>query len=575
MGRQGSRSVTRSGQRLSTGAAAPAGTAHGHSATIGRSDFWSTGSRWGGHDCCVTYSDVLRLVRSGANVLHLASFEWERVQAWCVALSRDLGVPLWIWSSSSGMRSVDEHGKSSPQENGTEDPIEAMTRLRDAAGGGILLLEDIHPYLEPQHHQVARWIRELCRMTPSPRRLLALATPLPGLPVDLQKEVPTIELPLPGMDDLAVAARQAAERGGVEYHEDQALLQAARGLTVMEARLAFAQAADALGRLGPTAVPLVAREKERVIRQSQVLEYHEPDARMADVGGLENLKRWLDRRGQAFGPGAREFGLDPPKGVLLLGVQGCGKSLVAKAIAASWQFPLLRLDMGKVFGGFVGQSEGNIRTALHVAQALAPCVLWIDEVEKGLAGMGSSDTSDAGTTARVVGALLTWMQEKRDPVFVVATANRIEMLPPELLRKGRFDEIFFVDLPVEQVREEILAIHLRKKGREPDAFDLAALASESLGYSGAELEEAVHEGLFEAFAEGRDLETEHVRRALRSTYPLSLTMAEHIDQLRRWARARARLASPNEPERLPTQAMESVPRLPQETRNPFIPEPQP
>jgi hypothetical protein len=216
----------------------------------------------------------------------------------------------------------------------------------------------------------------------------------------------------------------------------------------------------------------VAQEKERIIKQSEVLEYYPTDARMTDVGGLDQLKEWLDRRGRAFGAGARDFGLDAPKGVLLLGVQGCGKSLLAKAIAATWQFPLLRFDMGKVFGGIVGQSEGNIRTALQVAQALAPCVLWIDEIEKGLAGMGSSDQTDGGTTARVVGTLLTWMQEKRDPVFVVATANRIDMLPPELLRKGRFDEIFFVDLPTRAIREEILSIHLKKKRPRPEGLRL-------------------------------------------------------------------------------------------------------
>jgi SpoVK/Ycf46/Vps4 family AAA+-type ATPase len=258
---------------------------------------------------------------------------------------------------------------------------------------------------------------------------------------------------------------------------------------------------------------------------------------------------------------------------LLLGVQGCGKSLLAKAVAATWQFPLLRFDMGKVFGGIVGQSEGNIRTALQVAQALAPCVLWIDEIEKGLAGMGSSDQTDGGTTARVVGTLLTWMQEKREPVFVVATANRIDMLPPELLRKGRFDEIFFVDLPTRSVREEILAIHLKKKRRNPNNFDIAKLAASSIGFSGAELEEAVREGLYDAFAEGRELLTDHVQRALDKTFPLSRTMRDQIESLRQWAKVRARLAAGQAPEPLPQDGSESsAPRLKQESsRNPFIP----
>jgi AAA+ superfamily predicted ATPase len=418
-----------------------------------------------------------------------------------------------------------------------------------------------------------RWLREIARLPASPRKLVVLSTPLAGLPMDLRKEVPTIELDLPGVDDLRVVLHDAATALGVRASDDEALLDAARGLTVMEARLAFGKAAAELGRLDHGAVPLVAQEKERIIKQSEVLEYYPTDARMTDVGGLDQLKEWLDRRGRAFGAGARDFGLDSPKGVLLLGVQGCGKSLLAKAIAATWQFPLLRFDMGKVFGGIVGQSEGNIRTALQVAQALAPCVLWIDEIEKGMAGMGSSDQTDGGTTARVVGTLLTWMQEKRAPVFVVATANRIEMLPPELLRKGRFDEIFFVDLPTRTVREEILSIHLKKKRRNPDDFNIADLVTRSTGFSGAELEEAVREGLYEAFAEGRELRTEHIARAIDNTFPLSRTMREQIDTLRQWARVRARLASGQPPEALPQENPEAnAPRLRQEaTRNPFIP----
>jgi AAA+ superfamily predicted ATPase len=517
-----------------------------------------------------SFDTALGLVRSGCSVLHVASLEWERVRGWAIGLAREVEARILVWSSSSGLLQLNENSVVVLDEN-LDDPIEAIKQLRDATENTLLLLEDIDPYLEPQHHPVKRWIRETVRLPSDPRRLLVLSTPLAGLPVSLQKEVPTLELPLPGVEDLEVVADQVARERGVRREKCQELLEAARGLTVMEARLAFGLAANQLGALGAAAVPTVVREKERVIRQSQVLEYYEPDARMKDVGGLQNLKEWLDRRGRAFGPGARDFGLDAPKGALLLGVQGCGKSLVAKAVAQSWRFPLLRFDMGRVFGGIVGQSEGNIRSALQVAQALAPCVLWIDEIEKGLAGMGSSDQSDAGTTARVVGTLLTWMQEKRDPVFVVATANRIEMLPPELLRKGRFDEIFFVDLPTKPVRKEILDIHLRKKDRNPEEFDLGRLADVSAGYSGAELEEAVKEGLFDAFAEGRELRTEHIEKAIKSTFPLSRTMRDHIEELRRWASARARLASPESPEALPQDVARDIPRLRQESRNPFVP----
>lgn len=522
-----------------------------------------------------TFQDLLHLSRAGATVLHFASYEWERIRGHAIGLARELSLPLCVWSQSTGLLRCAETGETSTLDAAQLDPLDLLKSIQAASEGGVWLLEDFHPFLREEHHPIHRWLRELARMTGEPRKIVVLSSPLAGLPAELRKEVPTLELEFPGVDDLRRVLDAAAVALGVATDADDALLDAARGLTVMEARLAFGKAAAALGRLDHGAVSLVAREKERIIKQSDVLEYYPADARMADVGGLDELKAWLTQRGRAFGAGARDFGLDPPKGVLLLGVQGCGKSLLAKAVASTWQFPLLRFDMGKVFGGIVGQSEGNLRNALQVAQALAPCVLWIDEIEKGLAGVGSSDQTDGGTTARVVGSLLTWLQEKSAPVFVVATANRIDLLPPELLRKGRFDEIFFVDLPTREVREEILSIHLRRKRRPPADFDLSELARRSLGFSGAELEEAVREGLFEAFAEGRELSTEHIGRALDRTYPLSRTMREQIEGLREWAKIRARLASSVRAEALPPEeGAGAPPKLRQETtRNPFIPRP--
>lgn len=519
------------------------------------------------------FDNMRYLAQAGATILHVASYEWERVRGLVIGMSIALDLPLRVWSQSTGLIRCSADGTLVVEDDSATDPLEVLRQIYGTNETGVWLLEDFQPFLRDEHHTLLRWLREIARLRASPRKVVVLSTPLPGLPMDLRKEVPTIELDLPGVDDLRVVLEEAAAALGVRATADEALLDAARGLTVMEARLAFGKAAAEFGRLDHGAVSLVAQEKERIIKQSEVLEYYPTDARLTDVGGLDQLKEWLDRRGRAFGAGARDFGLDAPKGVLLLGVQGCGKSLLAKAIAATWQFPLLRFDMGKVFGGIVGQSEGNIRTALQVAQALAPCVLWIDEIEKGLAGMGSSDQTDGGTTARVVGTLLTWMQEKKDPVFVVATANRIDMLPPELLRKGRFDEIFFVDLPTGAVRAEILAIHLQKKRRDPKDFAVADLAARSVGFSGAELEEAVREGLYDAFAEGRELHSDHIARALDKTFPLSRTMRDQIDSLRQWAKVRARLAAGEPPEPLPQENPESAaPRLRQEaTRNPFIP----
>ena len=523
-----------------------------------------------------TYTDLIHRARAGASVLHISSYEWERVQGLAIGLANKLELPLHTWSQSRGLQSVTKGvnatAPADSEDSELTDPLETLTRVHTAARGGVWLLEDFHPFLRDEHHEVLRWLRELVRMPAEPRKVVLLSTPRVGLPLDLSKEVPTLELQLPDVRDLEVVLHEVAERLQVRAQADEALLDAARGLTVMEARLAFGTAASALGRLDASAAPQVAREKERIIRQSEVLEYYPPGTDLSDVGGLDSLKRWLDRRNQAFGAGARHFGLDAPKGVLLLGVQGCGKSLTAKAVASAWQFPLLRLDMGKIFGGVVGQSEANMRLALQVAQALAPCVLWIDEIEKGLAGMGSSDSTDGGTTARVVGTFLTWMQEKSEPVFVVATANRIDKLPAELLRKGRFDEIFFVDLPTRAVREEILRIHLAKKQRDVGDFDLGALANSSQGFSGAELEEAVREGLFAAFAEGREVSTADIEEAIAATSPLSQTMRDDIDGLRRWARVRARLASSEPPEPLPERRGDGAPRLLQEhARNLFIP----
>jgi SpoVK/Ycf46/Vps4 family AAA+-type ATPase len=288
-----------------------------------------------------------------------------------------------------------------------------------------------------------------------------------------------------------------------------------------------------------------------VVRKSGLLEYFAADEKLANVGGMECLKQWLSRRGSAFGEAARKFGLPEPKGLLLLGVQGCGKSLTAKAIASAWRLPLLRLDMGRIFSGLVGSSEENLRRAIRVAEGVAPAVLWVDEIEKGMSGVASSGRTDGGVSARVFGALLTWLQEKTAPVFVVATANQIEALPPELLRKGRFDEIFFIDLPAAPEREEILRIHLARRGRKPEGFPLDALAAAAEGFSGAELEQAVISALYDAFAEAKELAPAHVERALRETVPLAVTMREEIERLREWAKHRTRPASSARAEPVP------------------------
>jgi SpoVK/Ycf46/Vps4 family AAA+-type ATPase len=290
-------------------------------------------------------------------------------------------------------------------------------------------------------------------------------------------------------------------------------------------------------RIDPEDIDLLLAEKEQIIRKSGMLEYYSSPERFGSIGGLENLKHWLRQRGRAFSEAARAFGLPSPRGLLLVGVPGCGKSLSAKAVAAEWKMPLLKFDLGKVFGGLVGQSEENMRRALKMAEAVAPCVLWIDEIEKGLAGTRGHQ-GDGGVAARVFGTMLTWMEENQKQVFTIATANDIEGLPPELLRKGRFDEVFFIDLPTPQERATVLAIHLTKHHRDYRDFDLASHAAASEGFSGAELEQAVVSALYDAFSEGEDarLEDRHLARAIAATVPLSQSMGPKIGRMREEAK---------------------------------------
>ena len=321
------------------------------------------------------------------------------------------------------------------------------------------------------------------------------------------------------------------------------LLNAARGLTLKEAENVFAKTLVTDNRLTAEDINIVFSEKRQIIRKDGLLEYYESEEKITDVAGLDNLKSWMIKRSVAFTDKAKQFGLPPPRGVLLLGVQGCGKSLCAKAAASLWHLPLLRFDLGRMFSSLVGSSEENIRRAIQVAESVAPAVLWIDEIDKALAGATTSGGSDGGTSSRVFGTLLTWLSEKKSPVFVIATANDISKLPPELLRKGRLDEIFFVDLPNLDERREIFRIHIAKRERNPTLFDLERLALLSEGFNGAEIEEAVIASLFDAFSSELELNTDIIVNSLGETIPLSKTMSEELTRLRGWATGRARPAT--------------------------------
>jgi AAA+ superfamily predicted ATPase len=487
------------------------------------------------------------LVRARYPLLWLVTWEEQRVDAVLEDLARAHGKALVEWTITRGLRKIG--GTRTTTDDGPREPAAALSAIEKLNEASLVVLKDFHPFLTDP--TVVRALRDLAHALKSTFTTVVILSPTLAIPVELEKEVSVVDVPLPTTRELNQLLREivGVVRGSGHAKVDlnredvEALIKASLGLTLSEAENAFAKAIAHDGRLCRDDVPLVLEEKRQVIRKSGLLEYFAADARLADVGGLASLKTWLSRRRNAFGEAARKFGLPEPKGLLLLGVQGCGKSLTAKAVAASWELPLLRLDMGRIFSGLVGSSEENLRRAIRVAESVAPVVLWVDEIEKGLSGMGGSGTADAGVSARVFGALLTWLQEKTAPVFVVATANRIEALPPELLRKGRFDEIFFIDLPEAAERAEILGIHLAKRQRDPSAFQLPALAARTNGFSGAELEGLILAALYDAFAEGTELAQRHLEAALTETLPLSVTMREEIARVRDWARTRTRPAS--------------------------------
>ncbi|MGP1444382.1 AAA family ATPase [Treponema sp.] len=517
-------------------------------------------------------SELLTSLKAEVRIIQIISYETLRIQAELIHAVEELEYELLIWDRVEGIRRWDEESRCFGEPDGHENPADILNYfIEECSDKTLLLLQDFYPDFTEDKPKIIRTLRNIA-LNMNGQKTLVLSQPHHQLPKELEKEVQVIELPYPSFADIKAIYSAVCENyhiAEIEPHDE--LIEAAMGLTTMEAERAFAKAYMQDKELTTAQIPAIIKEKENIIKKSGFLEYYHPAETLADIGGLERLKDWLKKRERGFDKYAKEFGLDTPKGILLLGIPGTGKSLTAKAIGSEWQFPLLRLDMGKIFGGIVGESEQNIRAALGIAEAIAPSILWIDEIEKGMSGISSSGNTDGGTTARVLGTFLTWMQEKTKPVFVVATANNISQLPPELLRKGRVDEIFFVDLPTAKEREMIISIHLKRKNRNPQEFDLKALSKMSKGFSGAELEEAIKEALFQAYDTGEELATEHIKDAITKTFPLAKTMQEVIENMRNWAKARAVMASADTPEQLETNGQEKIPKLKQEQyNNPFI-----
>lgn len=452
---------------------------------------------------------------------------------------------LHAWSSSEGLVDLAE-SRVSP----CPDPLDAL-QLIDALFSrrdpqSVVMLRDLQLHMDQSDPMLVRRIKDILRIAKSNGHTLILVGCRLKLPPELEHEITHIEFALPDCSQLGIVLDGilSGTEGltALDSVIRESALRSALGLTSTEAENVFALSLAESAGIFPA---VIAREKARALKKNGLVEIVESATSLEDVGGLGNLKVWLQRRAGAFGDAAKSYGLPAPKGLLIVGIPGTGKSLTAKATASAFGLPLLRLDMGRVFGGLVGQSEANLRSVIQTAEAIAPCVLWIDEVEKAFAGTKSSGSSDGGTSSRVFGSFISWMQEKDKPVFVVATANDISQLPPEFLRKGRFDEIFFVDLPDEQERKQIWDIVIKRHGRNIDDFDSIALSRAADEFTGAEIDAVFVDALFDAFIDSREPTDLDLATAIINTVPLARLMDAQIASIRQWAKGRAREAAGN------------------------------
>ena len=480
------------------------------------------------------FDDLALHLKARYPFIYLLTWEEDRATAGVAATAQGLGRPLLTWSIVDGL--VGPDGAISH----SNEPEALLDRIGALDTPAVILLKDFHPHVTETG--VIRRLRDLAPRLGVKGQGLVFVSPTAVVPPELEKEVVALDLALPDLGDVARIFHSLlrGEKIEIDLALFERFVKATLGLTAEEIKRVYAKVHLEHGTFTEDQLTDVIREKAQIIRRTNFLEFVDLTVSIDELGGLENLKGWLSARSAAFTEKARKYGLPQPKGLFLVGVQGCGKSLCAKAVADLWKVPLLRMDVGSLMQG--RSAEQSLRQAIAIAESMAPAVLWVDEIEKAFAGVesGAGETANA---ARVFGSFVTWLQEKNKPVFVIATANDVRHLPPELLRKGRFDEIFFVDLPNIHERESIFRIHLGKRGRSAEPFDTWALAEVSEKFSGAEIEQAVIDALFEAFAHDREVETGDVLRALRETVPLARTMDERIKALKEWARDRTRPAT--------------------------------
>jgi len=486
--------------------------------------------------------DLATLIRASTPLIAIETAEENRVVETFRHVIAQVLRPLYRWTITDGLRRLDMApvDGEAPREV-APDATATLQALRQNDEAGIYLLLDFLPYL--RYPMTLRLVREICqRQNCAAHTLVLIGTKL-ELPEDLESLATRFSPSLPGAQELAQILREEAfaysrdnsgKRVEVDAEAARAIVRNLRGLSVDDARRIVRKLIYHDGALNQGDVAELARAKFELLNKDGLLHFEYDTARFSDVAGLAHLKGWIEQRRAAFLGLKKAAKLDPPKGLLLLGVQGCGKSLAAKAVAGGFGVPLVRLDFGTLYNKYHGETERNLRESLRLAEQLAPCVLWVDEIEKGLAGGDNDD----GVSRRVLGYLLTWMSERREAVFLVATANQVQQLPAELLRKGRFDEIFFVDLPQAASRAQIFSIHLAKRDLKPADFDVAALAAACDGFSGAEIEQAIVSALYAANADNSTITQSHIERALRETRPLSVLMAEQVAALRAWAQER-------------------------------------
>ena len=493
-------------------------------------------------------ADITALLRARNTLLWVVTREEVRVERAIVEAAAAAKYPTLLWDCATGLS--DSAGRRRT-DNG--DPAGVLALIRDSKERAVYVLRDLHKWMDPVTLRGLRSrARELKSTSKDEARTIVVLSPSAEVPPELAGAATVIDYPIPDraemgqiLDDIlnVVLAQAPAEMRAqaLPTGTREAAIDAAVGLTAEEAENCYSRSLVTSKRIDPV---LVAAEKRRVVAREKVLTWYDPDPRGLDgVGGLDVLKAWLTSRRAAFSERARAYGLPAPRGAFLVGIPGCGKSLVAKCVASAWGVPLLRLDLGALRSKYVGDSEANIRKALSVAETVSPCVLWLDEIEKALAG-STGEQGDGGVSADALGAVLSWMQERQGAVFVVATANDVRALPPELLRKGRFDEVFWVDLPTKVERQEILRAALAQHGRAAKGIDLPRLAAETEGFTGAELAALIPDALFESFADGeRALTTKDLSKAAKTVVPLAETAKEKLEALRSWAKGRARAAS--------------------------------